>query len=711
MAHKLNIYGVIGSEWGGITAKQVVEQLKAIAQSDDRDIELRINSGGGYVDEAVAMVNRIRDFAKEHDAEVTAKVDGLAASAATLVMLAADRIVIPDNATVMVHQPWGVAAGTAEDMRKGADLLDMTEDSMVAMYARRTGLDVAKVRDLLAAETWMGAVEAVALGFGDEVEAGDDAIEAQARIAANAYLALATESNNLKTYTNAPLWARVTGGDSRSPVRAAANAESTPAAEPQSTQEAQVATSTEEKDKMADKTITAPGADSDIQAKIEAAKAEARKEEQVRSAAVREACTRHGRSQAFTDALVAKGLTVEQSKLAILDDLAATPVASVSGIRLEVDEADKRVKAATRALELRANLLDSKEARQEVGANEMVGMSLFEMASLFAGDADPRIGGRKERLGAILASANRVSDYWGANGRPAADIGITHTTSDFTNILANVANKAMLLGWDQTPVTHEPWTNRGTLPDFKQAKRVGLNLFPSLELVEEGAEFTGATVSDRGNNIQLATYGKTFAITRQALINDDLMAMMRMPRAMGAAARRTVTETVYGVLTANAALADGFNLFSNDHSNTNSINIDAAGLATLKEKMRTQTDPGTSKVLNILPRYLVVPAALEYTAQVLLNAGFISDGTTTISNVISGLELIVEPRLDASSGTTIYLMADGSQYDTIEVAYLDGNDMPRLEQMQGWRVDGTEFKVGIDFGVAVRDFRGMQQGT
>lgn len=705
VANKLNIYGVIGSTWNGITAKQVVDQLKNFAESDDKDVALHINSGGGYVDDAVAIFNRLRSYAKEHDATITAHIDGLAASAATLVMLSASHIAMPANASMMVHSPWGLAIGTAEDMRKGADLLDMTESSMVGMYTARTGMDAADVRDLLSAETWMNAEDADAFGFVDEIEVDDeeDEVEALARIAIATYQAQAREDSKLSTYASVPDWAQ--HREQRpAQVRAAASAEPPADDAPQSHTPEPVDGSNTENNPMAD----APKNTVDL----EAVKAEARKAEAKRITGIQSACRAHNVSDEFEAELVDSDKTVIEAKAALIDWLAENkPSAKTgSGIEVVVDEADNRMQAARAAIEARVGLATAEESRN-ARQSRYGSMSLSEMAIAFAGSADPGIGGKKERVGAILASANRTGDYYGAQGRPAADIGITHTVSDFTNLLANVATKSMMKGWDNSPSTFEPWTNRGTLPNFLQATRVGMNLFPNLLEVEEGAEYQGATMGDRGENIQLATFGRTFGISRQAIINDDLMGIMRAPRAMGAAARRTINNAVYAILTTNANLSDGNPLFDAAHSNTSSIDWNAAGLSTLKAAMRTQTGPDTGEELNITPRFVVVPAGLEHDVNVLLNASFVSDGTNTVSNVVQGYQAIIEPRLDADSATTGYLMADGSQFDTIEVAYLDGNDMPRIEQMAGWRVDGAEFKVGIDFGVAVIDYRGMQRGT
>src|SRR5690606_38606218 len=105
----------------------------------------------------------------------------------------------------------------------------------------------------------------------------------------------------------------------------------------------------------------------------------------------------------------------------------------------------------------------------------------------------------------------------------------THTSGDFGSLLANIATKAMLKGYEEAEETFQKWTSVGTLPDFKAAKRVDLDMFPALEVVPEGGEYKYATVGDRGETVQLATFGKLFGISRHSIVNDDLNAFTNVP--------------------------------------------------------------------------------------------------------------------------------------------------------------------------------------
>lgn len=158
---EISIFDEIGL-WG-VTAKQFIADLKAI---DSSTIKLSINSPGGSVFDALAMFNALR----QHPASIEVVIMGVAASAASLVAMAGDKIVMPENAFMMVHNPLNFAYGNADELREMADVLDKIGASLVATYVSRTGLPEEEVKALLDAETWLSAAEAVEKGFADEMQ-------------------------------------------------------------------------------------------------------------------------------------------------------------------------------------------------------------------------------------------------------------------------------------------------------------------------------------------------------------------------------------------------------------------------------------------------------------------------------------------------------------------------------------------------------------
>ena len=161
------LYDVIAGEapgWEHHGAKALIGQVKALG--DVKRITLRINSVGGDVFEAQAMYSYLRT----HPAKVTVRVDGLAASAASLVAMAGDKVIMPANALMMIHNPAGVVMGEAEDMRDMAEVLDKVRETIARAYIAKTGMERDDVVRMMDEETWMTADEAYLMGFCDEVE-------------------------------------------------------------------------------------------------------------------------------------------------------------------------------------------------------------------------------------------------------------------------------------------------------------------------------------------------------------------------------------------------------------------------------------------------------------------------------------------------------------------------------------------------------------
>jgi ATP-dependent Clp protease protease subunit len=159
---EIAIYDEIGAF--GIPARAFLDELKALGPV--AELTVRINSPGGSVFDGVAIYNAL----KRHQAAITVWIDGVAASIASMVAMAGDEVVMPENAMLVLHDPSGLVAGTAGDMRAMADALDKMAAGMVAAYRDKSGRDDAEIEALLAAETWLSAAEAVELGFADRVE-------------------------------------------------------------------------------------------------------------------------------------------------------------------------------------------------------------------------------------------------------------------------------------------------------------------------------------------------------------------------------------------------------------------------------------------------------------------------------------------------------------------------------------------------------------
>lgn len=166
----LYIYDVIGEDWwtgGGVTAKSVQQAIDGMKGASALDIY--INSPGGDIFEGKAIYSQLRRFSGEK----VVHVDGIAASAASFIAMAGDRIITAPAATWMIHEVWSGVVGRASDMRAMADVLDMENGTFAETYAKRSGQSVEDVRAWMTAETWMSASDAKSRGFTDEIAEAD----------------------------------------------------------------------------------------------------------------------------------------------------------------------------------------------------------------------------------------------------------------------------------------------------------------------------------------------------------------------------------------------------------------------------------------------------------------------------------------------------------------------------------------------------------
>ena len=365
-------------------------------------------------------------------------------------------------------------------------------------------------------------------------------------------------------------------------------------------------------------------------------------------------------------------------------------------ISISVDEMDKFKKGAELAISERAGL-----TKRDAG-NDYNGYSLVELA---------RESLRKAGLPTAEARENSMQM-----------VGRALQTSDFPEILGNVANKALFTGWDGAAETWQEWCGIQTISDFKETSILAVSEGSSLDAIAEGGEYKYGSRTESKEIVSLGTYGKIFAITRQALVNDDLSALADIPTMHGEAASRKIGDVAYGVLSTNAAMGDGTALFHADHSNLVASGAGAApGVATIGAgilAMGTQKDLQGLRGLNIRPVFFLAPKALEGTSEVFFRSDMFSDSDTVATdsslassrvNPYSGTYFtrIYDSRMDDDVATKWYLAANKKR--TVNLYFLDGVQKPHLETQDGWNVDGAEFKVRIDVAAKAVDYRGLYQ--
>jgi hypothetical protein len=377
--------------------------------------------------------------------------------------------------------------------------------------------------------------------------------------------------------------------------------------------------------------------------------------------------------------------------------------AGTKAITAGQDSMDKFMEGAENALLAKGGVERDQVKLKEMRKNEFFPMGMSELAREYLRLSGANIGGIHDKRTLIGDAITRAGV-------------ISHSSSDFANLLENVASKSLLIGYEEAPENWQSWCRIGNLPDFRTSSRPNMSTFGDLDIVYENGEYKYGSFSDLKETLTLATYGKLFNISRQALINDDLNAFTRVPMSMGRAASRKIGDLAYGVLTSNPTLnQDSTALFDASHSNLVAAGSGAAPSVTTIEAgmtaMALQTDP-TGNVLNIQPAHLIVPVALKGTAMTLMAAQYDPAGTagTLTPNTVQGaMDVIADARLDADDPLQWYLAANANMHDTVEVAFLDGNQTPFLESQDGWKQDGVEYKVRIDAVAGAMDYRGLYQ--
>jgi hypothetical protein len=438
-----------------------------------------------------------------------------------------------------------------------------------------------------------------------------------------------------------------------------------------------------------------PNQDDDAvqQAAREAAIAAVRAEQE-RIFEIRAMCRQHGLPDDQVDQMISDSLTVDQARAKVLEHLSQAGAQTQGGagyrgpVEFGADATDKFRAAARDAIMLRAGVEVAEPA--EGADSELRGYTLLEMA--------------RECLRRATPTA-RIP--W----NPLELVGRAITTSDLPYILGNIANKSLLVGWDEAEETWPLWMATGSVNDFKTHTAVGEGEFDDLEEVKEEGEYKYGKPAEHFEQYAIATYGKLFAISRQAIINDDLNVLTDRPAHMGRAAARKVGDVAYAVVTANATMGDGIALFASAHNNlltAAALSKDSLGAAL--KAMALQKGPNNKATLNIQAKYVIAPVALQSDHETFFNTTRIGETSGTIyDNPYAGNKLtrVYEPRLDDDSATAWYLA--GAKGKTIKVFFLNGVQKPYTESKEGWTVDGVEYKVRIDAGAKAMGWRPLSK--
>lgn len=439
-------------------------------------------------------------------------------------------------------------------------------------------------------------------------------------------------------------------------------------------------------------------------------------------------CTAHKIERSFADSLCDDGVDLNTARAKVLERMASKPVGQTTERVSVAESSDDKLFAAARdgliMRTLRASGSRQTIERPAAGYEDFKNMKLSRMAEFYA----ERMGCDVRRM-ASKDVALVAMGHPGSLNRFRIQRDVNHTTGSFTSLLLDAANKTLLAGYEEAPYTWSNWArDAGTTTDFKNLNRIRFSEMGTPEMVPEGKEYRSATMSDSKETYAINKYGSIFTISWETVVNDDLDAISRIPAMQGAACRRLQNQAIYGVLTANAAMADTGALFNvtaqttaGGHANLVTGTAATPTVATLNAaylSMMTKKGLRSDVILNIQPAFLIVPAALGATALQLVGsiadpaAGGSNAGNANTKNIYGPngdrpLKVIIEPVLDANSATAFYFAANNSQVDTVEITFLEGEQSPVLESEWDFDKDVYKNKVRQTFGVAPIDFRGL----
>lgn len=416
-----------------------------------------------------------------------------------------------------------------------------------------------------------------------------------------------------------------------------------------------------------------------------------------------------GLPDTLAETLIEEGVTLDVASTRAIEEWAKLQPASPNGKTVDAKaEAEKVRSAMANALVLRidpraATVMGEENVR---AANEFKGQSFLRMAEESLIRSGVSTAGYNPREIANLALGKKVR-------------GLHHTT-DFPLLLMSTVNRTLLAQYAIQERTFMSWARRSTINDFRPITRVRLSeILGNLEEVKEGAEYKYGSFSESGESYKLAKYGKIIGITWEAIVNDDLSAFDRIPQAFAVKAAQLQSDIVYSMILANgfAIMSDGNALFSAAHNNfvgtaasqtAGGTALSEAALTTAYISFRTQKGSDGS-FLNLRPKFLIVGPKNEFLAQKLTSVNFTAtkQADTPVGS-LTGLTLVVDARIQNYEW---FLSADPAQIDTVEYAFLAGEEELFIEERDGFNVDGIEVKARVVFAAKGLDWRGLYRNN
>lgn len=677
VGEELVLFGFVGDSFmdEGFTYAQVVRSL---ARLNGADVLIRVNSGGGYATEGAAIMAALQAY----PGKVTARIEGVAASAASLLVMGADEIEMAPGALMMVHEPSGLTLGDADDHRQAALKLDKLADTYAAAYAARSGRPVEEVRKLMRAETWMNGQEAVKLGFADRVLAEDEE-EAAPAIAAFDFRIYARAPQELRRLADERGWrfnarpaTAASAASHREEVAMQAKTEKAAPVQPAETTEVDVARET-----------TMKADDAAQSAKIAAERAAAA--ERARAAVITETGHKLRLDAKFIAEMIASDLTLDETRARMIDKWAERGDPHEYGAR----PAEVRI------------VRDERETMRE-------GMEAALFAKLGGPQPDPSSKAWPYMGMGLIEMAAEAVGYRGslvrATAREQVLMSATHSTSDFPAIFENALNKSLAARYTAAVPTYREISRSMTFADFRAHPIISAGDFPKLQEVSENGEIKAGTFSEKRETLTAKAYGVRIGISRQMLVNDDLNAISQVIADQGQMVAQFEDETFWAMFlsgtnsdgpTLNETGRPVFNTTDKTKASSGGA-IEVTTLAAARKALREHVSLDGRK-LNVPAQILLVGPAYETDAEKYV-AQIQPQASSAVNPFAGRLRIVVTPWITSNAW---YVMPEPSFGSNFMWGLLDGYSAPRMRMDEPFGTQGIHFSVEHDFGCGAVDHR------
>lgn len=675
---EIRIFGMIVPDaWiypedtGFVSSEMVID---ALAQCPG-EVILRINSDGGDPVEGEAM----RAAIEAHPHKVTAKIQGAAHSAASLMVMGADWIEMSAGSLMLIHDPSTFIGGNPAELSAVVDDLNAMADIYAGVYAARAGITADEARAIMRAGITYSAEAAVEAGFADAVT---QAVKGSVMARKPPEMALA-----------AARFAMSAARDAETKFKAGASLETGPQA-PETGEDTTMTNTAPKTVAPAAPVVATPVvAAAPVTMAAPDAMAAAIAAERTRARQIREMAAPFAAhmSQADVDAMVDGETTVDQARITIMAAAAAGQIRTAPAAQITRDETETQIEGMIGALMHRSN--PGRHAL-EGPALQYRGMRLKGLAMSLAPGA--RGFNDIETVKAGMRSTTLMSGALGV--------------SDFSYITTEVMGRVLRAAYERRASAWRMISRQRSAADFREMHSIRAGGDFQLKAVGENGEFLQSKISDEAEGLKLASFGRQIDLTFEAIVNDDMGVFERIPTEFARAAGVLEASIAWGAIRANKALkSDAKALFHADHKNLGAAAaISVATVGDGRKAMFEQRPFGSvdkDDFIQVTPDLLFVPPALETVAKQFTTSTTPAQASEV--NPFSSLTPVVEASLSAAAGGSDaqwYLFA--SDMPVLEHAYLDGYEAPTVTSKEGFGTGGVSMAARHIFAATAVEYRG-----